>query len=112
MDFAGGLVLPVPPLLQRPVKLESPRPGTIIDTAAAIPAFVRMQYDRWFAFLRVGHEHVYLADIYTGVTPIADIRIKYYRLVRRYHVRHGDYFILSHFSLQKPVCLKGIMLIL
>jgi hypothetical protein len=112
VDFSGGLVLPVSPLLQRPVKLESPRPGTIIDTAAAVPAFIRMQYDGRFAFLRVGHKYVYLADIYTGVTPIADIRIKDYRVIRCSYVRHGDYFFLRHFSLQKSVCLKGIILIL
>jgi hypothetical protein len=106
VDFSGGLVLPVPSLLQRPVKFNGPGPGTIIYTATAIPAFVRMQYDRRFAFLRIGHEHVYLADIYTGVAPIADIWIKDYRIIRCDNIRHGDYFFLSHLSLQKPVCLK------
>jgi hypothetical protein len=111
-DFSGSLILPVPPLLQRPVKLDSTGPGTIVHAAAAVPAFVGVQYDRRFSLYRIGHEHVYLADIYTGVTTIADIRIKDYRLVWRYHIRHGDYFTLSHLSLQKPVCVKGINLIL
>jgi hypothetical protein len=42
MDFSGCLVLPIPPLLQRPVKYDSPRAGTIINTATAIPALFRM----------------------------------------------------------------------
>ena len=110
--FSGGLVLPVPSLLQWPVKLDSTGTGTIINTAAAIPAFIRMQYDRWFAFLWIGHEHVYLADFYTGVAPIADIRIKNYRIIRCSYIRNGDYFFLRHLFLQKQVYSKGIVLIL
>jgi hypothetical protein len=46
VDFSGGFVLPVAPLLERPVELDSPGAGAIIDTAAAIPAFVGME-DNW-----------------------------------------------------------------
>jgi len=42
LDFPGGLVLPISSLLKRPVEGDSPRTGTIIHTAAAIPAFIRM----------------------------------------------------------------------
>jgi len=89
MDFPGGFVLPVPSLLKRPVEGDSPGSGTIINTAAAIPAFIGMQYDRWFAFLWIGYEYVYLADLYTDVAPVADIRIKNHRGIRCNHIRYG-----------------------
>ena len=89
MDFAGCLVLPVTPVLQRPVKRDSPGTGTIIDTAAAVPAFIRMQ-DNWrFAFLGVGYVNIYLADFYTMVAPVAYLRIESHRLVRCSNIRHG-----------------------
>jgi hypothetical protein len=89
MDFPGGLVLPVASLLKRPVEGDSSGTGTIINTAAAIPALIRMQYDRWFAFLGIGYEYVYLADFYTIVAAVADIRVKNHRGVRCDHIRHG-----------------------
>jgi hypothetical protein len=42
MDFSGFLVLPISSELKRKVKLESPRTGTIVGAATAIPAFFRM----------------------------------------------------------------------
>jgi hypothetical protein len=75
MNFSGGLVLPVSSLLKRPVEFDSAGTRTIINTTAAVPAFIRMQYNRWFAFYWIGYEYVYLADIYTSVAPVADIRI-------------------------------------
>ena len=89
MNFPGGLVLPVASLLQRPVEGDSPGTGTIINTAAAIPALIRMQYDRWFALLWIRYEYVYLADFYTMVAAVADIRIENNRGVRCNHVGHG-----------------------
>jgi hypothetical protein len=82
MDFSSGLVLPVPSLLQRPVKCDSPGTGTIINTATAIPAFFGMQRNRRFAFLGMGYINIYLADFYTMVAPIANIRIEDHRTVR------------------------------
>jgi hypothetical protein len=76
MDFSGGLILPVPTMLKRPVKCDSPGTGTIIDTATTIPAFFRVEDNRRFAFLRMGYIHIYLADFHTMVAPITDIRIE------------------------------------
>jgi hypothetical protein len=101
MDFSGGLILPVPTVLKRPIKCDSPGTWTIIDTATAIPAFFRVQGNRRFAFLRMGYIDIYLADLYTMVAPITDIRVEYYRIVRCRNIRNSEYFFLRHFSLQK-----------
>jgi hypothetical protein len=103
MDFSGGLVLPVSAVLQRPVKFYRAGAGTIVNAAAAIPAFIGMQYHRRFAFLGVGYINIYLADFYTVIAPIANIRIEDHRIVRCRNIRNGDYFFLSHLFLQKPV---------
>ena len=76
MDFSGGLILPVPTMLKRPVKFYSPGTGTIIGTATAIPAFFRVQGNRRFAFLWMGYIHIYLADFYTKVASITDIWVE------------------------------------
>jgi hypothetical protein len=76
MDFSGGLILPVPTVLKRPVKCDSPGTRTIIGTATAIPAFFRVQGNGRFAFLRIGYIYIYLADFYTKIAPITDIRIE------------------------------------
>ena len=103
VDFSGGFVLPVAPLLERPVELDSPGTGAIIDTAAAIPAFVGVKNNRRFALLGMGYINVYLADFNTMVAPIADIRIENHGVVRCSDIRNSDYFFLRHLSLQKPV---------
>jgi hypothetical protein len=76
MDFSGGLVFPVPTMLKRPVERYSPGTWTIIGTAAAIPAFFRVQDNRRFAFLRMGYIHIYLADFYAMVAPVTNIRVE------------------------------------
>ena len=78
-DLPRSLVFPVSPLLHRPVEGYSAGDGAVIDTAAAIPALIGMQYYRWFAFLGVGYKYVYLADLHTGVAAIAEIGIENYR---------------------------------
>jgi len=82
VDFSGGLVLPVPPVLQRPIKFYRAGAGAIINTAAAIPAFIRMQNHRRFAFLGVGYINIYLADLHTVIAPVADILVKRHWLIR------------------------------
>jgi hypothetical protein len=82
MYFSGGLVLPVSAVLQRPVKFYRTGAGTIVNAAAAIPAFIGMQYHRRFAFLGVGYINIYLADFYTVIAPVTDILVKSHRLVR------------------------------
>jgi hypothetical protein len=74
-NFAGFLVFPVASLLQWPVKGNGPRSRTIIDAAATIPAFIRMQNYGWFAFLGIGDKDINLANLYTMVAAIADIGI-------------------------------------
>ena len=76
MDFSGGLILPVPTMLKRPVKADSPGTGTIIGTGTTIPAFFRVQDNRWFAFLRMGYIHIDRADFYTMVASIADFLVE------------------------------------
>ena len=76
MDFSGGLILPVPTMLKRPVKCDGPVTSTIIDTATAIPAFFGVKDNRRFAFLWMGYIHIYRANFYTMVTPVTDIRIE------------------------------------
>jgi hypothetical protein len=82
MDFSSGLVLPVPSLLQRPVKCDRPGTGTIINTAATIPAFFGMQDHRRFAFLGMGYINIYLADFHAMVASIADILVEDHWIVR------------------------------
>jgi hypothetical protein len=79
-DLPRGFVFPISPLLHRPVEGYGPGVGTLVDTAAAIPAFIGMQYYRWFAFLGIGYKYVYLADLHAGVTSVADIGIENYRI--------------------------------
>jgi hypothetical protein len=79
-DLPRSLVFPISPLLHRPVEGYSPGEGTVIDTAAAIPALIRMQYYRWFAFFGIGYKYVYLADLHAGIAAVADIGIENYRI--------------------------------
>jgi hypothetical protein len=76
MDFSGGLILPVPTMLKRPVKFDCPGTGTIIGAATAIPAFFGVQDNRRLAFLRVRYIHIDLADFYTMVAPIANFLVE------------------------------------
>ena len=95
MYLPGGFILPIPSRLERPVELYSAGTGAVINTAAAIPAFFRMQDYRRFTLLRVRNINVYLAHFNAVITAIAFIREKY-RVIRCGNVGHGFYFILSH----------------
>jgi hypothetical protein len=100
MDFSGSFVFPVASLLQRPIKYYGPRARTVIDTTTAIPAFIRMQYDRRFAFLRMRNINIYLAHFHTMVTPVADILIENYWIIWCGYIWNGDNFFLRHIYLQ------------
>jgi hypothetical protein len=103
VDFSGGFILPVTTMLQRPFKFNSTGAGAIVNTAAAIPAFVGVQ-DNWrLAFLGIGYVYVYLADLDTVVAPVAYIRIENHGAAGGGYIGKGGYFFLRHFSLQKPV---------
>jgi hypothetical protein len=76
MNFSGFLAFPVSSQLERPVELKGPGMGAINGAATAIPAFFRVQNDRRLAFLRMRYVHVYRTCFYTGVAPVAYVRIK------------------------------------
>ncbi len=85
-DLPRGLVFPVSPLLNRPVEGDG-LVGTIRNTAAAIPAFIRVQ-DYWgFVFFRVGDKNIYLTDFHAVVAAGTDIRIENDRIGRTGYVR-------------------------
>src|SRR3990170_6895087 len=93
---AGILVLPVSSLLQWPVKCNGSGRWTIIDTATTVPAFLRMQDDRWVASRGMGYEYIYLADFYTYVTTVTYFRVENYRCVWGRNIRNSIYFFFSH----------------
>jgi hypothetical protein len=103
VDFPGGFVLPERAVLQRPVELYGARAGAIVNAAAAVPAFVRMQYYRRLAFNGIGDINIYLADFHAVIAPVADFFVKSYRAVRCGGIRQCYYFLFSHFLLQKSV---------
>jgi hypothetical protein len=86
-NLSRNLIFPVGPLLHRPVEGYSPGDGTVIDTAATVPALVGVQYYRWFAFLGIGYKYVYLADFHTDVAAVADIGIENDRISRADYIR-------------------------
>ena len=74
-DLPRGLVFPVSPLLDRPVEGDG-LVGAVGRTAAAIPAFIRVQDDRGHLFFRIGNKDINLADFHAVVAAGADIGIK------------------------------------
>ena len=93
-DLPGFFVLPVSSRLKRPVKFDGPGSGTIIGAATAIPAFFRMQDNRWFSFLRMWYIHIDLADFHAMVAPIADFLVEQHRIVRCIDIWNSDYYQL------------------
>ena len=106
MYFSGNFVLPVPTVLQHPVEFYRAGAGTIINTAAAVPALVRMQYHRRFALLGVGDININLADFHAVVAPVTDILVKSHRIIRCRQIRYSNYFFLSHYFPPKPAFVK------
>ena len=100
MDFSGGLILPVPTMLKRPVKCDGPVTGTIIDTATAIPALFGVQYNRGFPFLGMGYIYINRAYLYTDIAPGTEFRIEKHRLVRCRNIRDSENVFLGHIPLQ------------
>jgi hypothetical protein len=101
IDLSGLFVLPVPPQRQRPVKLDSPGNRAIIDAAAAVPAFFRVQDNRRFPLLRMGYKYIYLAYLHAGVAPCTNILVEYDRLVGSRNIGDCEYLFLGHFM---PPC--------
>jgi hypothetical protein len=80
-DLPGSLIFPISALLHWPVEGYSAF-RAIVDAAAAVPAFIRVQDDRWFAFFRVGDKGIDLAVFHTGVTAVTKIGIVNQRISR------------------------------
>ena len=99
MDLAGGLILPVRPGLQRPIERDGSRPRTIIDTAAAIPALIRVQDQGRLALPGIRNIDIDLADFHTMIAAIAAFGIESDRLVGRGHIGQSFDFILGHIIL-------------
>ena len=87
MYFPGSFILPESPVLQCPFEGNSPGTGTIVNAAAAIPAFFWMQDNRRFTFLGMGYVNVYLADFHAMVAPVTYFRIENHLTTRRSYVR-------------------------
>ena len=112
VDFSRGFILPVSPMLQRPLKGDSTGARAIINTATTIPAFIGV-HDNWrLAFFGIRYIHIYLADFHTMVAPVTDFGIKNHRATRCSYIRKGDYFFFRHLFLQKSVQLIGVIVIL
>jgi hypothetical protein len=80
-DLPRGLIFPISPLLDRPVKGDG-LVRAIGSAAAAVPAFIRVQDDWGIIFFRVGDKDIYLADFHAVVAADTDIRIENYRTRR------------------------------
>jgi hypothetical protein len=96
-DLACGLVLPVGPLLERPVKRNG-LVGAIGGAAAAVPALIRVQDDWGLFFFRVGDKDVHLTDFHAVVAAGTDIRIENYRITRADGIGQRIGFFTRHDS--------------
>jgi hypothetical protein len=75
---------------------------TIIDTATAIPAFLRMKNDRGLTFLGIGDINIYLTGFDTLITTIAFLRVKNDRVIGSWNIRQGIHF-MDHIFLLKLI---------
>jgi hypothetical protein len=99
VDLASGFVFPVRSGLKRPVERDGSRPGTIVDTAAAVPALIRVQDHGRLALLGIRDIDIYLADFDTVIAAVAALGIESDRLVGSGHIRHRNDLLLSHIFL-------------
>ena len=82
-------------LVQRMDQRNCSRTGAVLNTTAAIPAFIRIENNRRSIFLRTGHQDIRPARLHTTVTACTDIRVKLYRHIRSGRIRQHIYFF-SH----------------
>jgi len=74
--FTGLLSLPPHPLHQRMIQPNRPGLRAHGDTTPTIPTFVGVEYDRRFAFLRIGDKHIHLADFHTGIAADTEVPVE------------------------------------
>jgi len=80
--LAGFLAFPAYPLGKGMIQGHSPILRALINTATAVPAFIREEYKRRLPLFRVWDEHVTVADIYASVAARTDFGIEDKRPVR------------------------------
>ena len=98
------LPLPANSLYQRMIEPDSPGRRAMSHTAASVPTFIREEYDRRFAFHRIGNEYVHLANIDTGIASGAFLRIKYHRPIWSSYIRKSIGFIPHHDTPPFMIC--------
>ena len=88
------LVFPVTAQCEREVEFDGPGTGTIVCTAAAIPALLGMQDDRRLALLRMRNIDIDLACFDADVASVTYLRIEFHRIVRRRNIGKSKNFFL------------------
>jgi hypothetical protein len=78
-DFSGRLVLPVAAGLERKLKGHGAGAGAIVNAAAAVPAFIRMEDNRGFTLNGIRDVNINLADFNAMVAAVADFLVKDHR---------------------------------
>lgn len=80
--LTGFLAFPSYPLCKGMIQGHSLNLRALINTATAIPAFIRKKYKRRLPLFRIWDEHVAVADIYASVAARTDFGIENKRPVR------------------------------
>jgi hypothetical protein len=100
VNFSGSLIFPIGPGLERPVESDGSWTRAVVNAAAAVPAFIRMQDHGRLPFFGIRNIDIDLADFNTMVAAVAALGIESDGLVGCSDIGHGDYFILSHIILR------------
>jgi len=82
-EFTCSFTLPTDPLVQWVFQCDGSRHRAVFNTASTKPAFIRIEYDRRFALLRVVNHHIHPALIGTYITLDTEFGINFYRYARR-----------------------------
>ncbi len=96
-------------MLKGPIKGNPSRMAAIVDAAATVPAFFRMENDGGFAFGRVGDKDIYLAGFNALITTVALLGIKNYRATWSGKIWKGINSFFSHNTLLTPLALAVII---
>ena len=91
-DPTGFLTFPISPLLKRPVESNGAGTRAIVDTSAAIPAFLRMQDDGTSAFDRIRDENIRRAAVDTNIATVAYFRVENCRSARGGNIGNSENF--------------------
>ena len=81
---------------QRPVKRHRAGSRTVTGAAAAVPAFLRVQDDRWPSFFRIRDKNVDRTYLHALIAPDTGIRINYHRHTGGLNIGNRKYFLLRH----------------